>query len=87
MANSGEPYSESDLIDPILPVRGLIYGGYSENRAFVYFKQGGFVPTNHVTVFQFRDGHAIEIFSAFVRFGVKDFEQLRDSVDRCEVFQ
>jgi hypothetical protein len=88
MADPGEAFNMGDLIDPSLPMRRLEFGGHSEYGAFVYFAQGGFVPSHGLIVFQFHGGQAIVVFSArFIRGDARNVEQIREFIDLCEVIQ
>jgi hypothetical protein len=44
IANPGEAFNPTDVVDPNLPSRRIIFAGISENMVFVYFEQGGFAP-------------------------------------------
>lgn len=82
MADPGEAYNETDVVDPGLPMQRLTLGGYSEDRAFVYFEQGGYAPIQCLVVYRLQEDRAAEIFYATpTRRGATDLEQLRNIVE------
>jgi len=81
MADPEGDFNATDVVDPSLPRYRLTFGGYAEDKAFVYFEQGGFVLAQCLVVFQVQDDLATIISSAPVRGGATNLEQLREIVD------
>lgn len=81
MADPGDPFYETDVVDPGLPMQRLTVGGYSKERAFVYYEQGGFVPIQCLVILDIADGKANVVFSTPARRGANNLQQLRAIVE------
>ena len=81
MANPGEDFNEGDFLHPGRPNYRLRFGGYAEDKAFVYFKQAGNPPRDCLVVFQFQADQAIVMSSTRVRGEAANIEQLKEIVD------
>jgi len=82
IADQGEPFNATDVIDPQLPHRRFVFGGQSTQFVLICYEHGGFAPHAHLAVFEIDErpqlvfvgkhdscGHTIEEAKDLVRQG------------------
>ena len=77
MAEIGEPFNGTDMIDPRLPGRKLRFAGSSESCAFVLYFQGGFVPSAHLLIAQLDSGRVSKSAEFYVTTYVESIDDLK----------
>lgn len=82
MANPGENYQESDLIDvPGSPWRRLLFGGISNDRYFIHYEKGGRGHSYYVAIFDVKSGGKVSFLWGGPGFrAAQDLAQLRTLV-------
>ncbi|MBF0478925.1 MAG: hypothetical protein HQL26_05545 [Candidatus Omnitrophica bacterium] len=50
IADQGEKFNDSDVVNPGLPMNGILFAGESKDMAFVFYAQGGFVYTERLLI-------------------------------------
>jgi hypothetical protein len=84
MANPGEEFEATDLIDPDLPRRRLIFAGVAGDRVFIHYERGGRSHSYLVALFRLKSPDlAVGLWSGY-RGRAEDFEQMRRIVSEDE---
>jgi mono/diheme cytochrome c family protein len=81
MANPGEKYQETDVVEPGLPDRRLIFAGVSKGRCFIHYEKGGWGHNFHIVVFDVDPAGKVSFLWGSQGFqSAKDLTQLRTLV-------
>jgi hypothetical protein len=64
IANPGEPYNWSDLVDGGLPNRQLLYLGIGKNLLLMTYHHGGSIGASHIVIVKFADSKIRDIWFA-----------------------
>lgn len=81
MANPGEPFNKTDLVDGDLPMQRLIVAGRSDSLWFVYYEQGGVAYSRNLVLFDYREEQpkTLYVLSPLEDVGI---EGIRDAVSK-----
>jgi hypothetical protein len=81
IANPSEPYNSSDLMDPNLPSRRIVFGGTSQQFVFVLCDQGGFAPYRCLLLFPLFDSSHITQRMYIFQSYVSDFPAVKREIE------
>ena len=85
IADPGQPYNATDVVDPKLPVRRLIVGALSENYCIVSYWHGGIALGLETSVYELSDGKVKRIW--WSRGGGLNFRDLKNTVESDNLLQ
>ena len=77
MADPGEPFNMSCLIEPSLPMSRFSGAALNEHTAVVHFETGGFAPMHHIVVFDRGAADAVLLWRGYTTQRLSDAEALR----------
>ena len=77
MANPGEKYQETDVVEPGLPDRRLIFAGISKDRYFIHYEKGGWAHTIYTAIFDVSPEGKVSFLLAGPGTRAADLTQLR----------
>jgi hypothetical protein len=80
IADPGQPFNSTDVLDPKLPIRLLVVAGVSKQYCIVSYWQGGRALTLKTTVFEVSDGKAKAIWISDSQGGL-NFRDLKEIVE------
>jgi hypothetical protein len=81
IANPSEPYNSSDLMNPNLPSRRIVFGGISQQFAFVLYDQGGFAPYRCLLLFPLSYNSPVMQRMYTFRSYVSDFPAVKEEIE------
>src|SRR5215472_2023234 len=58
IADAGQPFNATDIVDPRLPMRSLVVAGLSQHYCALSYWQGGMAMTFKTSIFELSDGAA-----------------------------
>ena len=82
IADVGDPYNWSDLIDPELPARQMVLAGISDSVSFLVFNQGGFATSRRTLLIGDVSGTIQLCEYIFGAPAITDFDGLRTHLER-----
>jgi hypothetical protein len=90
IANPGEKYNETDLVDMQYPSRMILFAGESGDIAFVHYMQGGFAPHPALYLAEF-EGEQIVYECSYLLPKAENIDQLKDflktKAKRSKIFE
>ena len=85
IADPGQKFEATDVIDPDLPRRRLIFAGVAGDRAFVHYERGGRGHSYLVALFRLKSPDlAVGLWSGY-RGPVRNFEEMKRLVSEDEL--
>jgi hypothetical protein len=85
IADPGQPFNTTDVVDPSLPMRQLIVAAVSEKHCIVSYWEGGIVFKFETTVFELSEGRVkrewVSIGGGF------NFRDLKDTIEVGDLLQ
>jgi len=85
IADPGQPYNSTDVVDPKLPMRRLIVGAVSENYCIVSYWRGGIALRLETSVFELSAGKVKRIWRSHG--GGLNFRDLKSTVESDNLLQ
>lgn len=82
MAEPGEPFNSSCLIEPNLPMARFSGAAINGHTAVVHFETGGFAPTNHIVVFDRGATETVLLWRGYTTERLLDAEALRHALNQ-----
>ncbi len=82
LADKGERFNSTDLVDSRLPMRRLIFAGGTATAWFVYYEHGGRGYHRHLVIFALDGGLATCRYSCDVQEYVKNVSQLKTAASK-----
>src|SRR5438105_4923993 len=81
IANPSESFNSSDLMDPNLPSKRIVFGGISPQFTFVLCDQGGFAPFRCLLLFPLSDSSPVIQRMYTFRSYVSDFPAVKKEIE------
>jgi len=86
MANPGQKFQVTDVVDRTLPWRRLAFAGVQDDKWFVHYERGGYAHSYYVVAFKADPhGDAHFLWGCSVADDAKTLEGLRRMVANCQL--
>lgn len=81
MADRGQPFNTTDVVDPKLPMKQLVVAAVSKQYCIVSYWRGGYALMFETTIFEFSDGKAKVIWISASQGGLnfRDLKEMAES--------
>ena len=81
IANPSEPYNDSDMMNPNLPSKRIVFGGKSQQFVFILCDQGGFIPSRYLLLFPLSDSNSVMRRTYTFHSYISDFPALKKEIE------